>query len=475
MSEHEAVLLQQFTRTRDAEAFSEITRRYAGLVYSTCLRVTGDAECARDATQDTFFQLLKHTGRVSGSLGGWLHQVATRRAVDLIRSDSARRRREQMFAAGNIQETDAWGEVSPFVDEAMTEIEPVQRDLLLRHFLQGETTVQMAAAEGVSQPTMSRRVETALEQLRERLRKKGVGVAAGILGAMMAGTSQEAPAMVLAELGKMALVSSSAVAAGTTTATLFGLNAKLAVATAVAVAGVGGYVTYKVTRPVESSPPAMGATQPAVPSTSTTTPASIAADAGTFPAVAPASTPTAVETPAPISSVRAGGGAQPPMVGAMATRDGGWVPYGGAVVVAGAGGQPIGFGGGSASRVTTDPATPEGAVNRLVAAAMRGDPTRLSPYLEGASDTNAVRQILENPRNEEERALQQALYSLVPPVEVLGSTALEDGLRLKFRATVRKAFALDQSGATNSWQPGDWFELEFRLKQVGPEWKIAGF
>ncbi len=43
MSEREAVLLRQFTRTRDAEAFSEITRRYAGLVYSTCLRVTGDA------------------------------------------------------------------------------------------------------------------------------------------------------------------------------------------------------------------------------------------------------------------------------------------------------------------------------------------------------------------------------------------------------------------------------------------------
>jgi hypothetical protein len=47
------VLLRQFTQTGDAEAFSEITRRYAGLVYATCLRVTGDAECARDATQDT--------------------------------------------------------------------------------------------------------------------------------------------------------------------------------------------------------------------------------------------------------------------------------------------------------------------------------------------------------------------------------------------------------------------------------------
>jgi RNA polymerase sigma factor (sigma-70 family) len=205
MSEHEMVLLRQFTETGDAEAFSEITRRYAGFVYGTCLRVTGDAECARDATQDTFFQLLKHAKRVTGSLGGWLHQVATRRAVDMVRRDKARRERERAFAAGSAQETDAWAEVSPLVDEAMNEIESGQRDLLLRRFLQGESTVQMAAAEGMSQPTMSRRVEAALEQLRERLRKKGVGVAAAALGTIMVGTAQEAPAAVLVELGKMAL------------------------------------------------------------------------------------------------------------------------------------------------------------------------------------------------------------------------------------------------------------------------------
>ena len=85
MSQNESTLLRQFVQTGDAEAFSEITRRYAGLVYGTCLRVTGEAEHARDATQETFYQLLLSAGKVTGSLGGWLHQVATRRAVDLVR------------------------------------------------------------------------------------------------------------------------------------------------------------------------------------------------------------------------------------------------------------------------------------------------------------------------------------------------------------------------------------------------------
>lgn len=67
MSGDETDLLRQFARTGDAEAFSEITRRYAGMVYGVCLRVTGDPERARDATQDTFLQLLKQTGQVADS------------------------------------------------------------------------------------------------------------------------------------------------------------------------------------------------------------------------------------------------------------------------------------------------------------------------------------------------------------------------------------------------------------------------
>jgi hypothetical protein len=74
-----------------------------------------------------------------------------------------------------------------------------------------------------------------LEQLRERLRKKGVGVAAAVLGTMMAGAAQEAPAAVLSELGKMTLT-----APGTATVTVLSLKTKLAITAAIALAGAGG-------------------------------------------------------------------------------------------------------------------------------------------------------------------------------------------------------------------------------------------
>ena len=264
MNERETILLRQFTETGDAGVFSEITRRYAGLVYGACLRVTGSAECARDATQDTFFQLLKQAGRVTGSLGGWLHQVATRRAVDLVRRDKARRERERAFAAQPAQETDAWAEVSPLVDEAMNEIEPAQRDLLLRHFLQGETTVQMAAADGVSQPTISRRVEAALEQLRERLRGKGVLVAGAVLGGLMVNAASGAPAAVLTELGKMALAGSGAAGVGAAAAAS-ALKTAGAIAAVVAVTALSGWLVWRAVDgrgDTRAAPPPTTAGQP---------------------------------------------------------------------------------------------------------------------------------------------------------------------------------------------------------------------
>ena len=42
MLESENILLQRFSQTGDAEAFSEIVRRHAGLVYGACLRVLED-------------------------------------------------------------------------------------------------------------------------------------------------------------------------------------------------------------------------------------------------------------------------------------------------------------------------------------------------------------------------------------------------------------------------------------------------
>jgi RNA polymerase sigma-70 factor (ECF subfamily) len=144
----EALTWERWLQNGDADAFAEVSRLYAGMVYGTCLRITGDREQAADAARETFFQLLTHARQVTGSIGGRLHQVATRRAIDLVRRDVARRRRQAAFAAGPLQETDNWADISPVVDEALGELDPDWREILLRHYLQGQSMTEIGAARG---------------------------------------------------------------------------------------------------------------------------------------------------------------------------------------------------------------------------------------------------------------------------------------------------------------------------------------
>ena len=139
MAMEERDLVERFAQNGDPRAFSMITARYADFVYSTCRRILhNDAEAA-DAAQETFYQLVKDARSVNGSLLGWLHQVATRRAVDLIRQNSSRRRREQVYVEEVETKASSWAEIEPVVDEAMEELPESYRELLVQHFLERQS------------------------------------------------------------------------------------------------------------------------------------------------------------------------------------------------------------------------------------------------------------------------------------------------------------------------------------------------
>ena len=263
MAETEAVLLRRFTRMGDAEAFAEIVRRHAGLVYGAALRILADVDRASDVAQETFLQLTRDAATVTDSLPGWLHQVATHKAIDRMRRDASRRHREMRYAAERPCETTAWRDISPCVDEELNELDPELRDILIQHFLQGHTTREIAGVRGVSQATISRRLEAGVEQLRAGLRRRGIIVAIGVLSALLGENAlKAAPPILLTELGKMALVGGSAAistagAVGTTSGlhaaaagVLAAVKANAIAITAVAVIGAGSVVTYRqATRP----------------------------------------------------------------------------------------------------------------------------------------------------------------------------------------------------------------------------------
>lgn len=453
-TENGAVLLQRYLESGDADAFAQIARRYAALVYGTCLRVTGNREEAADAAQDTFFDLLKNARRVTGSLGGWLHRVATRRALDLIRRDTARRKREQAYAALEPEQPQEWTEVSPHVDQAITELDDDRREAVIQYYLRGETTVQIASAQGVNQSTVSRRIEQGLAIVRDKLRAKGVLVGATALAAVLSQEAPAAPVELLAELGKMALTASKTGAGTAVTAGLLaGIKSNLIIFTVVVLVGAGGYLAYRWS----------GSTRTVGPTASPNQPASVSRTPQ--PAKLPDTpTPSTVVAQKRSFAVAVSAGGQ------NSGGAGGWTP----MPVGGMGSRGVRVGA-SRDQGVSSFSSPQRAVRTFLSRLGEADLQRVRQCLvAGGQEDDRLVRILQQPQSVEERAAKQRLESLGLPVEVLETGSLEEGVQVKCRATVLKPFTWIEEGKTNASETGDRFEMTVRLKQIGTEWKVVG-
>lgn len=183
------------------------------MVYHTCLRVLHNRTLAEDASQDTFFRLMRAPATVNRSLGAWLHKTATRRCLDVLRSETARRRREReheyayRYYHGRANPP-SWSILSPQIDQALTQLPEPTRTLLIEHFLAGKSQRQLAKETRTSTATVCRRIKAGLIQLRKQLGDAGfVFTAATLTSLFAAQSSQAAPGALTAELGKMAMVS----------------------------------------------------------------------------------------------------------------------------------------------------------------------------------------------------------------------------------------------------------------------------
>ncbi len=207
MHEDDTILIERFTRSGDTEAYAAIVNRHAGLVYSVCRRILRDQALAEDVSQETFLQLLHKPESVNGSIAAWLHTTATWKAIDAIRKNAAQRKRERQYHPEVSVETSRWEEISPYIDQALAEMPEEARVLLIRHFLESQSQADLAEELRSSQPTVSRKIDSALELLRKGLRKRGLLVGSAFLvGFISENMAEAAPAAMVEELGKMTLL-----------------------------------------------------------------------------------------------------------------------------------------------------------------------------------------------------------------------------------------------------------------------------
>ena len=209
-------LIRDYAEGRSEAAFAELARRHVDLVYSAAVRILRDADLAKDVTQGVFLALAQNAPQLTDRavIASWLHFTTRNLAVKTIRSDARRRAREQEAAAMNATQThktDDWEHIAPQLDDVLVELSEPDRDAVVLRYFQRKSAEEMAEILGISAEAAQKRVNRAVERLRDAFAKRGVAAGAvGIVAVVSANAVQAAP------VGLAALVSTAATLAGTT-------------------------------------------------------------------------------------------------------------------------------------------------------------------------------------------------------------------------------------------------------------------
>jgi RNA polymerase sigma factor (sigma-70 family) len=211
-------LLRDYVARNSDEAFTELVRLHLGLVYSAALRKVGDRSAAEDVTQ-TVFTLLAQKAPTLGPdviLAGWLYQTACFKAAQHQRAESRRHHREQEAAAmqdDNGPSELRWERIEPLLDDAMQAMSETDRAAILLRFFQQKRLREVGLALGVEEEAARKRVDRALDKLRDWFATRGVAYPSASLAALLsAEAAQAAPAMTAATVSATALKAAAGIA-----------------------------------------------------------------------------------------------------------------------------------------------------------------------------------------------------------------------------------------------------------------------
>lgn len=173
----------------EGKAFGELTKRHLPSAYSFALRFVGDAQEAEDIAQETFLKAWKNLNtyrKETSKFKTWLLRITRNTAIDFLRkkkhiafSEFENESGENILAetvADSSPLPDALlakAEDSRTVTQALLQLNPRHRELLLLYYTNDLTFGEIGELLGESQNTTKSRHRRALMALRKILERQG--------------------------------------------------------------------------------------------------------------------------------------------------------------------------------------------------------------------------------------------------------------------------------------------------------------
>jgi len=179
----DAALVVAIGRWRE-DALAEAYRRHAGAAFGLACRLLNDRSVAEEVLQEVFLRLWNRPERFDaerGSLRSYLLAQTHGRSVDILRSDTSRRRREERDArespavSDDIEREVVDMTVAEQVKGAVAALPTDEREAVELAYFGGHTYRQVAVLLGAPEGTVKSRIRSGLRRMRSELVEMGVG------------------------------------------------------------------------------------------------------------------------------------------------------------------------------------------------------------------------------------------------------------------------------------------------------------
>ena len=171
---------QKLGRTDSREKLIELIDTYKNLVFSVCLKLTGDYFTAEDITQDTFISAYEHLGDFTGgSEKAWLCRIAINKCIDYLKSAGRREAPatdDEVLQNGSATDSAIeyfeTKDVLRQVEKSCMDLPEGYGDIARMYFVKEMTAKEISEKLGIPLKTVQTKIYRAREMLKKTVRKE---------------------------------------------------------------------------------------------------------------------------------------------------------------------------------------------------------------------------------------------------------------------------------------------------------------